>query len=92
MRNPDEYIHSDLENWSLRDLTFALGTSKSAELLGVRPVNIRVMRHRNTANMERMKALQDAVREDLPAIQSRLRTLYTIHNTRTHKPKEVTPA
>lgn len=93
MRNPAEYVDLPVEQWPLRELTAALGNKKTADLLDLKPGNVRVLRHRNSTSLERMQTLQDAIREDYPAIRSKLFTLYTVHTTRTRRPtKESTHA
>lgn len=62
--DPQTYLTKPLEQWTLRELTDALGMRTSAQVLRTPEGNVRVMRWRKTATIERMQALQAAVRED----------------------------
>lgn len=69
------YYTKPLETWTFRELQDALGTTRTAEVLATTAGNVRMLRHRGTATLERMQALQEAVRGDEPACRSALVTL-----------------
>lgn len=76
MTDPTVYYTKPLETWSFRELQDALGTRKVADVLGTTPGNVRMLRHREAATIERMQALQAAIREDEQTYRNTLVTMY----------------
>lgn len=74
--DPTTYYTKPLETWSFRELQDALGTDRTAEVLATTPGNVRMLRHRGTATIERMQALQAAVRADEQHCRNTLVTTY----------------
>lgn len=75
--DPQAYYTKPLETWRLCELQDALGTARTAEVLGTTPGNVRMLRHRGVAALERMQALQAAVRADETNCRNALVTLYS---------------
>lgn len=79
-RDPRDFLYPELTplaTWTLKDLSAALGNQAVAELWGVTTGNARQVRYRGTASLERMQALQDAVRQDEPRYREALVTIYS---------------
>lgn len=79
-RDPRDFLDADLTpipTWSLRELIDALGNQTVADIWGVTDNNARQVRYRGTASLERMQALQAAVRADETKYREALVTIYT---------------
>lgn len=59
--DPVSFYTKPLETWTFRELQDALGTARVASELNTTPGNVRMLRHRGTATLERMQLLQAAV-------------------------------
>lgn len=81
---PTVYYTKPLETWTFAELQDALGSATVAELLGLSRDYVRMLRKRGTANLERMKLLQDAVRADETEFR---KTLVTIRATGSFQPR-----
>lgn len=75
--DPTVYYTKPLETWSLRELYDALGCQAVAQVWGVTTNNARQVRFRGRATIERMQALQAAVRLDEQHYRNTLITLYS---------------
>lgn len=71
------YYTKPLETWTFKELQDSLGTARTAAILGTTAGNVRMLRHRGTATLERMQALQAYVRENEEACRNALVTLYS---------------
>jgi hypothetical protein len=60
--DPTIYYTKPLETWTFEELQDALGTERTAEILGTTRGNVRMLKHRGSASLPRMQALQQAVR------------------------------
>ena len=74
--DPTVYYTKPLETWTFRELHDALGTDRTAWALKTSPGNVRMLRHRGTATVERMQKLQAAVRFEEKHYRNTLVTLY----------------
>lgn len=80
LRDPLDFLKPELTplpTWTLRELIDALGNQTVAEIWGVTDNNARQVRYRGTASLERMQALQAAVRADEIKYREALVTIYT---------------
>lgn len=75
--DPTVYYTKPLETWTFRELQDALGTARTADLLETTAGNVRMLRHRGTATLERMQALQAAVRLTEDECRKALVTIYS---------------
>lgn len=78
-RMPADFLNpklTPLAAWTFRELQDALGTHKVAQVLETTPGNVRMLRHREAATIERMQALQAAIREDEQTYRDTLCTMY----------------
>lgn len=85
---PQDYYTKPLETWTFRELQDALGKDRVAELLDTSLGNVRMLRKRNTASLERMQILQAAVREDEQNIRAQMVTIHTTGAFRAHKTRK----
>lgn len=79
-RDPRDFLDADLTplaTWTLKDLSAALGNTSVADIWDVTTGNARQVRYRGTASLERMQALQDAVRKDERRYREALVTIYS---------------
>lgn len=74
--NATDYYTKPVETWTLRELQDALGINRCAEILETTPGNIRMLRMRGAATIERMQALQAAVLENEQYYRNTLVTIY----------------
>lgn len=74
--DPLVYYDKPLETWTFRELHDALGTARTAEILKTTAGNVRMLRHRGTATLERMQSLQNAVRANEQDCRNALVTIY----------------
>lgn len=71
-RAPADYFNLPLELWSVRDLTDALGLTKSAALLSTSLRTIYTTRNKSILSAARLSKLIDAVRADEMACRGQL--------------------
>lgn len=81
MKEP-KALSADLTDWSVSDLTEALGTKRSMEVLGTTARVIYTIRHTNAVGYDRFMKLVEAVRADEPACRERLTVLRKLHASR----------
>lgn len=89
--DPAIFYTKPLETWTFVELTDGLGNARAAELLGISPGNVRVLRNRGKANVDRMRQLHAAIAADEVELRKRLVTYYTGQQARRSAPTTQEP-